>query len=122
MSQYFNPTTNEKKSHRELCDLYNASIPKDLEVIEDSWYKLVHATRPTVEVYQSIKTNETPELIDGKYTITYTVEDIAIDIIRNKKSDELAAAFKEINSNVTVMSSFVYFPVSLPMISFNVYP
>lgn len=105
MSQYFNPTTNEKKSHRELCDLYNASIPRNLEVIEDSWYKLVYSIRPTVESYQTVKTNELPELIDGKYTITYTVEDISIDTIRNKKTNELNKAFSDINKKATIMSS-----------------
>lgn len=105
MSQYFNPTTNEKKSHSELCDLYNASIPKNLEVINDDWYKLVYATRPTVASYQIVKANETPEYIDGKYTITYTVEDIAIETIRNKKINELNEAFTDINKKATVTSS-----------------
>lgn len=105
MSQYFNPITNEKKTHKELCDLYNASIPKNLEVIKNDWYKLVYATRPTTASYQTVKTNEVPELIEGKYTITYSVENIAIETIRSKKNNELTSAFKKINSNATVMSS-----------------
>ena len=109
MSQYYNPTTNAKKSHRDLCDFFNASIPSFLDEYE-GWYKLVNAVRPKVEVYQTIKTNEIPELIDGKYTITYSVEDIPIETIRNKKNNELANAFKKINDNATVMSS-LGFPI-----------
>ena len=105
MSQYFNPSTNTKKTHKELCDLYNASIPKNLEVIDGNWYKLVYANRPKAEAYQTVKTNETPELIDGKYTITYSVEDMSIESIRSKKVNELASAFKKINSNATIVSS-----------------
>ena len=105
MSQYFNPLTNEKKSYKELCDLYNSSIPRNLEVIMDDWHKLVYATRPTTANYQTVKTNEVPELIEGKYTITYSVENIAIETIRSKKNNELNSAFKKINSDATVMSS-----------------
>lgn len=105
MSQYFNPTTNQKKSHRDLCDLYNASIPKDLEVIENDWYKLVYATRPTVATYQTVKANDIPEYINGRYTITYSVENISIDTIRKKKISELNNAFANINKNAKIMSS-----------------
>lgn len=101
---YYNPVTKERITHRQLCDKFNASIPSNLEVYED-WYKLEHATRPSVQGYQTIKQNTDPELIDDKWTITYSIEELSIDTIRTKKMNELNNKFKQISESAAVVSS-----------------
>lgn len=101
---YFNPTTKERISHKQLCDKFNASIPVSLEEYE-GWFKLVYGNRPKSESYQTVNQNSEPELVDGKWTITYSVENLPLETIRNKKMNVLKTKFSQMNSNATVTSS-----------------
>lgn len=101
---YFNPTIGERISHSQLCDKFNASIPSSLEEYE-GWYKLAYAPYPTAEEYQIVKQNADPELIDDKWTITYTVEDTPIELLRSRKMTRLKNEFDHASSSAYVKSS-----------------
>lgn len=101
---YYNPLTQERISHKQLCDKFNASIPSSL-VEYNGWFKLAYGERPKAESYQTIKQNTDPELIAGVWTITYSLEEISIETIRNKKLNELKNKFSQMNNSATVASS-----------------
>ena len=101
---YFNPVTKERISHKQLCDKFNASIPASIEEYE-GWFKLVYGNRPNSESYQTVNQNSEPELVDGKWTITYSVENLPLEVIRNRKMNELKDMFSQMNDDATVTSS-----------------
>lgn len=81
---YYNPTTKEKKYLDDLKVLFNASIPNDIEEI-NGWYLIVD--KPSnVQENQRLVRGEI-ELIDGKYTQQYIVEDIPEEEITARKNN-----------------------------------
>lgn len=75
MIQYYNPTSNEKKSREDLKSLYNISFPENLELFEydnQSWYLIHQGVFPDFYNGQTVIPSSI-ELINGYYTQTYDV-------------------------------------------------
>lgn len=67
---YYNPNTKEEKNISELASLYNSSFPRNIERINDEWFKLYVQEKPQQEDGYKIEPGEIA-LVDGKYVKTW---------------------------------------------------
>lgn len=99
---YYNPETKTRKTHKELSRELNCSFPKLLEYING--YYLLHEEEPVITNYQ-IATENDIELIDGHYTLTYTISYKDIDIIKTMRLNEVEHKFETASKNAFIVSS-----------------
>lgn len=67
---YYNPNTKEEKNIYELATLYNSSFPRNIERINDEWFKLYVQEKPQQEDGYKIECGEVA-LVDGNYVKTW---------------------------------------------------
>jgi hypothetical protein len=101
---FYNPETNDIKTHKELCVLTETSIPKNFEFFQ-GYYK-VYTEKPSVtSIYQNITENPIT-FIDGKYVITYNISYIPIEEIKQIKYKHIEEKFQIASSTAFITSSY----------------
>lgn len=102
---YYNPETNDKKSHKDLCILTNSSLKSDIEYYK-GYYKIHDINKPSVISDYQILTESPIELIDGKYTITYSVSYKPLEEIKNIRYKQIEERFNKISTTAYITSSY----------------
>lgn len=87
---YYNPNTKEEKNIYELASLYNSSFPRNIERINDEWFKLYVQEKPQQDDGYKIEPGEVA-LVDGKYVKTWkkaplTAEEIQTEALTTASS------------------------------------
>lgn len=100
---YYDPETTKIKTKRELSIELNASIPNEMECV-NNYHRIHKDDCPVITSYQSVTENPI-QLIDGQYRITYSVVYKPIETIREMKYREIEEKFQRESSNAWIVSS-----------------
>ena len=99
---YYNPNTQEQKSLFDLKKLLNASIPNNVEQVNDAWFLLHQGSYPEYDAATQKVVSDGVKLIDGKYTTAYKVEALTAEeqaqqaeILAQQAADEAARQLEE---------------------------
>ena len=102
---YYNPETNDRKTHKELCIIANASIPLDIESFQ-GYYKIHYNNKPSTITEYHIVTESPIELIDGKYTITYNISYKSLEELKNIRLKHIEERFEKASASAFITSSY----------------
>lgn len=101
---YYNPETNSKITHKELCIITNSSLQPNVEFYK-GYYKVYEINKPnTISEYHIISENPI-EIIDGKYTITYDIIYKPLEEIKNIRYKQIDDKFNKITLTAFITSS-----------------
>ena len=93
---YYNPSTKEEKNIYELATLYNSSFPRNIERINDEWFKLYVQEKPQQEDGYKIECGEVA-LVDGNYVKTWKKVPLTAEELQN---EALTTARELLNSSM----------------------
>lgn len=97
---YYNPDTQEKIPSWKLKKKYNVSLPADTETFQ-GWYLLHTQTVPETPCGKRLVEGDIA-LIEGKYWLTYTFEDIPLALLKRENLSQINAAFEAAMRRLTM--------------------
>ena len=102
---YYNPQTNDKKTHKELCIITNSSLSKEIEFF-NGYYKIYYVNKPSSITEYHMVTESPIELIDGKYTITYNLSFKPLEELKNIRYKHIEERFDKASASAFITSSY----------------
>ena len=100
---YYNPITQDIKTHTELCIINNAYLAQNIQYF-NGYHRVYKKDKPIYTEYQTITENPI-QLIDGKYYITYTLSYKPLDKIKEIRYKQIEDLFEEASSSAFITSS-----------------
>ena len=93
---YYDPDTNEERTHAQLCAMYHASFPADADRIRGIWHKVHETDPPAPEDGHNVEPGAI-RLIDGHYTRVWEQVPLTPE---ERQHDMYAAAMAVVNASV----------------------
>ena len=102
---YYNPETNNIKTHKELCIFTNSSLPTDIEFYR-GYYKVYEIDKPSATSEYHVITESPIEFIDGKYCVKYTLSFKPLEEIKNIRYKQIEERFNKASTSAFITSSY----------------